>query len=59
MDAFRPARRFDHNRDAAFSLKGAHANVPCARCHRSVAGPSGKPVVIYRPVPTACEACHK
>ena len=59
MDAFRPAGRFDHNRDAAFSLKGAHANVPCARCHRSVAGPSGKPVVIYRPVPTACEACHK
>ena len=59
MDAFRPARRFDHNRDAAFSLKGAHANVPCARCHRSVAGPSGKPLVIYRPVPTACEACHK
>lgn len=58
-DAFRPARRFDHNRDAAFSLKGAHANVPCDRCHRSVPGPSGKPVIIYRPVPAACEACHK
>lgn len=59
MDGFRPASRFDHNRDAAFSLKGAHATVPCARCHRGVVGPSGKPVVIYRPVPTACEACHK
>ena len=59
VDAFKPARRFDHNRDAAFSLKGAHAAVPCARCHRSARGPDGKPVVIYRPVPTACEACHK
>jgi len=34
-DAFRPARRFDHNRDAAFSLRGAHTGVPCERCHRS------------------------
>lgn len=58
-DAFRPARRFDHNRDAAFSLKGAHAGVPCDRCHRSVRSPDGKPVVIYRPVSAACEACHR
>jgi hypothetical protein len=58
-DAFRPARRFDHNRDAAFSLKGAHTGVPCERCHRTTRGAGGKPVVIYRPVPNACEACHR
>jgi len=49
-DAFRPAKGFDHNRDARFSLKGAHAAVPCDRCHRSA---------VYRPVSTACEACHR
>ena len=59
VDAFRPASGFDHNRDAAFSLKGAHSNVPCERCHRSTRGADGKPIVVYRPVPTACEACHR
>ena len=58
-DAFRPARRFDHNRDAKFSLKGAHATVPCASCHRSVRGADGAPMMVYRPVSTACEACHR
>ena len=58
-DAFRPAKRFDHNRDARFSLKGAHATVPCDRCHRSVRSADGTATVVYRPVSTACEACHK
>ncbi|HET9386322.1 MAG TPA: cytochrome c3 family protein [Gemmatimonadales bacterium] len=60
--SFRPARRFDHNRDAAFSLKGAHTGVPCERCHKpQSAGAGGRaaPIIVYRPVPTACEACHK
>ena len=57
--AFRPAGRFDHNRDAAFSLKGAHTGVACDRCHRTTRGVAGQPIVIYRPVPTACEGCHK
>jgi hypothetical protein len=57
--AFRPAGRFDHNRDAAFSLKGAHTGVPCERCHHTTRGAGGKLVVIYRPVPKACEACHR
>lgn len=56
--AFRPATRFDHNRHAAFSLKGAHAGVPCARCHPSVRQAGGKTVVIYRPVSSKCESCH-
>jgi hypothetical protein len=56
-DAFRPATRFDHNRDATFSLKGAHENVPCNRCH-SAAVRGGKTVVTYRPGSGRCEACH-
>ena len=59
VDAFRPATGFDHNRDAAFSLKGAHTGVACDRCHRTTRGADGKPSVIYRPVATACEACHR
>ncbi|HYL22692.1 MAG TPA: cytochrome c3 family protein [Gemmatimonadales bacterium] len=57
-DTFRPATRFDHERDATFSLKGAHATVPCSRCHPSSRGAAGKSVVTYRPVSGKCEACH-
>jgi hypothetical protein len=54
--AWRPAARFDHERDAAFSLAGGHARVPCASCH-----PSGGRGVdrVYRPVSAKCESCHK
>jgi hypothetical protein len=52
---FVPASRFDHEKDAAFPLSGAHAKVPCARCHRSAA--PGAPVV-YRPLSAKCESCH-
>ncbi|HEU5262770.1 MAG TPA: cytochrome c3 family protein [Gemmatimonadales bacterium] len=58
LDAFRPATRFDHNRDATFTLKGAHENVPCSRCHPAIRGAGGKPVVVYRPVSGKCETCH-
>jgi hypothetical protein len=51
---FRPASRFDHERDAAFPLTGAHARVPCRDCHRVAV--SGE--VIYRPVPRRCRDCH-
>lgn len=57
-DVFQPATRFDHDRDATFSLKGAHAHVACTRCHVSSPGPLGTPIVIYRPVSGKCEACH-
>jgi class III cytochrome C family protein len=57
-DTFRPATRFDHERDATFSLKGAHAGVACARCHATTHGAGGKPVVVYRPVSGKCETCH-
>lgn len=57
--AFAPASRFDHDRDAAFRLEGAHARTPCAACHRAgPAGADGSRLVTYRPTPTRCESCH-
>jgi len=57
-DGFAPAVRFDHERDAAFSLKGAHENVACASCHHSAAN-AGKPSrIVYRPISHRCEDCH-
>lgn len=58
VDAFAPASRFDHDRDTKFPLKGGHANVPCATCHVTVAGPGNSRVVRYRPVSSRCESCH-
>lgn len=56
--SFRPADRFDHERDARFSLKGAHASVACARCHLTRRSAPGKTVVMYRPISGKCETCH-
>jgi hypothetical protein len=55
---FRPASRFDHDRDARFPLMRAHRKVVCARCHVPKADESGKPVTTYRPLSMACEDCH-
>jgi hypothetical protein len=57
-DAFRPASRFDHDRDTKFPLRGGHANVACSRCHPSVEGPDHVRRTRYRPVSSHCEACH-
>jgi hypothetical protein len=56
VGAFVPADRFDHEKEASFSLKGAHARVACARCH--VPTPGATPVTRYRPLSTRCESCH-
>jgi hypothetical protein len=55
--AFAPAAKFNHDRDASFSLKGAHERVPCNRCHPTAQG-SGSTRLIYRPVSGKCENCH-
>jgi hypothetical protein len=57
-EAFRPASRFDHNRDAGFSLEGAHARVACGRCHvpRTVA--PGQTLVLYQGISRECRSCH-
>lgn len=56
--AFRPAERFDHARDSAFRLEGAHARVACDRCHVKRADASGHESVVYRGLPGRCVDCH-
>ncbi len=48
---------FDHEK-TTFSLKGAHQKVGCANCHVLMKSVNGKDVLFYKPVPTACAACH-
>ncbi len=56
--SFVPATRFDHDRGTSFSLKGAHAAVPCAKCHVRETLPNGSSRVVYRPLSSKCESCH-
>lgn len=57
--SFMPANKFDHDRDSAFRLQGAHARTPCAACHRDAVLVAGTPAVtVYRPTPARCEQCH-
>lgn len=49
---------FNHETGSTFHLAGAHRNVPCALCHLSTAEKSGKRVVLYKPTPHECIACH-
>ena len=56
--SFVPASKFDHDRDSAFRLQGAHAHTPCAACHRETPAAGGTVVITYRPTPTRCASCH-
>lgn len=59
VDVFAPATRFDHDRDAAFPLRGGHERVPCNRCHPTdLTAPGPGPRLVYRPVSSRCESCH-
>lgn len=55
LDAFAPADRFDHDRDARFPLRGAHAPVACDKCH---VPPRAGAAVVYRPLSAECSSCH-
>lgn len=57
-EAFAPAAKFDHDRDSAFKLEGAHAKVPCGSCHATVRE-HGDSRIIYRPISARCESCHE
>ncbi len=57
-EAFQPAGRFDHDRDAAFSLKGAHEKVACNRCHANDLSGGHPERLIFRPLSGKCESCH-
>ncbi len=56
-DSFSDTSPFDHDRDAAFALAGAHVEVPCASCHPTV-GTGASAQVTYTPIPHRCEDCH-
>ena len=58
LEAFVPASRFDHDRDASFPLTGAHARAACAACHRAEPRTGKSPRVVYYPVSHRCESCH-
>ena len=51
----RRPRRFDHARDSAYRLDGAHARLACAACHRPETR-NGVTFVRYKPLPTTCRA---
>jgi hypothetical protein len=57
-DSFRPASRFDHDRDSTFPLAGGHAKAACAACHREGTLASGRKGAVYLSTPRQCEACH-
>ena len=48
---------FDHDK-TQFPLRGGHEQVACSACHSLKREVRGKPVLFYKPTPTACEACH-
>jgi hypothetical protein len=58
VESFAPATRFDHDRDASFATKGAHAKVACAQCHLPDPKQQDPKALIYRPLSGTCESCH-
>lgn len=66
VERFAGAEKFDHDTQSAFSLRGAHAAVPCARCHplapvsatAATGNVSESARRMYTGVPTRCEGCH-
>jgi hypothetical protein len=48
---------FRHNLDSRFPLGDAHAQVPCAGCHKEERI-GGVPTVRWKPLPTECAKCH-
>jgi len=51
------ASQFDHARDAAYNLDGAHARLACSACHRPETR-DGVTFIRYKPLPTTCRGCH-
>ena len=49
---------FDHEKQATFSLLGAHERVPCGDCHIQKANLNGREVVVYKKALKRCTDCH-
>jgi len=50
---------FDHDKQTAFALQGAHRKVRCEACHKSTRTINNLAVLFYRPTPKDCVACHR
>lgn len=57
VNRWKPAN-FQHNTRTAFSLQGAHQNVPCSGCHTATRNVKGQNVLFYKPTPVTCAECH-
>lgn len=55
---WKPALLFNHDTQTAFALKGAHEHVACDQCHKVFREIAGKRVLLYKPTPKECAACH-
>jgi len=51
------AKKFDHDRDSRFALKGGHEKVTCVTCHRPLE-PGNDRLLHFKPLPIACKGCH-
>jgi len=49
---------FDHEKQATFSLMGAHERVPCGDCHIQKASFNGREAVVYKNALKRCADCH-
>ncbi len=49
---------FDHQRQSAFPLSGAHQKAACARCHKTETAGTVR-FVRYTPLAKECESCHQ
>ncbi len=59
FDDFKPASRFDHNKDADFALRGAHKEVDCKECH-PLTTVRGNVIQQFAGVEFSdCMACHE
>lgn len=49
---------FDHDRQSAFKLEGAHRTAPCMGCHKAGVLPGGSTGIMYRSTSRRCADCH-
>jgi Cytochrome c7 and related cytochrome c len=49
---------FDHDKETAFALQGAHRNAGCEACHKLTRTVRSNTVLFYLPTPKECGACH-
>jgi len=50
--------KFDHNK-SRFPLIGKHQQVQCRKCHQTVDAGTATQRILFKPMDTACESCHK